>query len=153
MVSSPNWADLWLIIWYSELCKIYQKFTQFKVLLSMSPLRRFFMTFLICTSSNLSGLRQSGFRLGLEHLSVFSAFVREQQFHPQLGWFKKHVALDLTETIEYCTPGTHGENFLKFSATYCSLKAQSRELILTYCDPFIPLHFLKSVLSLSQSRG
>lgn len=64
------------------------------------------MVFPNVISFMLSGLRQGGFLLGHEHLTDFLAFVREWQFHPQLGWFRKQVAGHLTEMVEYCTPGT-----------------------------------------------
>ena len=152
MVNSLN-IDLGLIICHSKFCRLYQKFIWFKVMLSMSPWWKFFMTFPICTSSILSGLRKSGFLLGLKHLSDFSALVREWQLHPQMGWLRKKVALDLTEKIEYCTLGTHGVLSQTLCHFYCLLKAQFKELILTYCDPFIPPWFLKSMLNLSQSWG
>lgn len=65
------------------------------------------MAFPNITSSILSGLRQDGFLLGQGHLTNFLAFVREWQFHPQLGRLRKQVALHLIEMVEYCTPGTY----------------------------------------------
>lgn len=75
------------------------------------------MVFPNVTSPILSGLRQDGFLLEQEHLINFLAFLREWQFHSQLGLLRKQVALHFTEMVEYCIPGTYWGELSKLSAT------------------------------------